>query len=92
MLTPGWGCPWPRAPKGGALALPLPLTATTLTLGLHLSVRRLAEILRRHRDDDRISAEHFLESLLGICDSNHFNCKDRMLYCADGTLYVVLCA
>lgn len=65
-----------------------------LMLGLHLSLCRLAKILWRYRDDDWISAKHFLESLLGICNPNHFNCKDRMLFRAASTshVYVVLYA
>lgn len=58
-------------------------------LSSHLSICRLAKILWRYRDDDWIPAKHFLESLLGVCNPDHFNCKDRMLQRADGPLRVV---
>lgn len=74
---------------GALLQSPAPSHPLPLHLMFHLclSLCRLAKVLWRHRDDDWIPAKHFLESLLGLCDSDHFNCKDCMLYRASSPLH-----
>ena len=75
---------WGALLQSPAPSHPLPLH---LMLHLRLSLCRLAKVLWRYRDDDWIPAKHFLESLLGLRDSDHFNCKGCMLSRASSTLH-----